>query len=289
MGKLLLKNFAFLLEATLNLCQLGRSLGPRLLSALLHCLFLCDLQLERANLLRRPAIFLIRLLQPTTHRLDLSFQLAGDLGQRLLRGLAGPLFLRHPLLQGGNLFDGTPVLLVGFFQPTVRRIEFSFQLGGGLGHRLLRGLAGPLFLRYPLLERADLLRRPAIFLIRLLQPTTHRLDLSFQANEVLRCFIRGSTVSLLLLAQLRHLLLKRRLFLLEMALGLLQLPDGLALALLRHLASPLFLRHPLLERADLLSHPAIFLRGLLQLLSDHCQLITQSPLGLIKRAFKLLH
>ena len=122
LGKLLLKVFAFLLEAALDLCQLGRSLGPRLLSTLLHRLFPRDLLLQRVDLLSRPAIFLIGLLQLAAHHLKFGFQLTGGLCLRLLASLAGPLFLRHPLLERGNLLDGTPVLLVGLFQPTVSRL-----------------------------------------------------------------------------------------------------------------------------------------------------------------------
>ena len=134
-----------------------------------------------------------------------------------------------------------------------------------------------------------MLSRPAIFLIGLLQLATHRLEFGFQAKHILRCFIRSGTVGMLLLAQPRHLLLKRRLFLLEVALGLFQLLGDLAFGLFRHLTGLLFLRHPLLEHTDLLSHPAVFLISLLQLLSDHCQLITQNAFSLTKSTFKLFH
>ena len=50
MGELLLKDFAFLLEATLDLFQLGCGLGPCLLGALLRRLFLRDPLLQRGDL-----------------------------------------------------------------------------------------------------------------------------------------------------------------------------------------------------------------------------------------------
>ena len=200
LGKLLLKGFAFLLEATLDLYQLSCSLGPRLLSSLLNRLFPRDLLLERADLFGRPTIFLIGLLQPSTHRLEFGFQLRGGLCLRLLAGLTGLLFLRHPLLQRADLLRRPVIFLVGLLQPSTHRLEFGFQLRGGLCLRLLAGLTGLLFLRHPLLQRADLLRRPVIFLVGLLQPSTHRLEFSLQAKEVLCCFIRRGAVGVLFLA-----------------------------------------------------------------------------------------
>ena len=127
-------------------------------------------------MLRRLAIFLIRLLQPTATRLQLDFE-PNALLLRLLRRdpLRLPLFpqLRNLLLQ-----RGTVVL-----QPSLA----LRQLRGGLCQRLLGGLTSRLLLRHPLLERADLLRRLAIFLIRLLQPTTHCHQLAVQSGEFFLC------------------------------------------------------------------------------------------------------
>ena len=119
LGKLLLKDFTFLLEATLGLCQLGRSLGPRLFSALLHRLFLCHLLLERADLVGRPAIFLIGLLQLATHRLEFGFQAKEILLCLIRRSTVGLLLLaqlRHLLLERGDLFGRPAIFLIGLLQ-----------------------------------------------------------------------------------------------------------------------------------------------------------------------------
>ena len=116
LGKLLLKGFAFLLDATLDLCQLSRSLGPRLLSSLLHRLFPKDLLLQRVDLFSRPAIFLVGILQPTAHRIQFGFQLGGRLGLHLLAGLGGRLFLPHLLLQRADLLRRPAILLIRLLQ-----------------------------------------------------------------------------------------------------------------------------------------------------------------------------
>ena len=170
------------------------------------------------------------------------------------------------------MFRRLAIFLSSLILPATHRLLVGFQTSEVLRCFIRRGTAGLLLLaqlRQLKLERADLFRRLAILLVSLIQPATHRLLVGFQTTEVLRSFIRRGTVGLLLLAQLRHLLLKGR--------------------LLGNPARFLLIRHPLLEHADLIGHPTVFLIGLLQLFSDRCQFITQYAFSFIKSTFKLFH
>ena len=175
LGKLLLKTFAFLLEAALDLCQLRSGQSPRLLSALLHCLFLYDPLLKRADLLGHPAIFLIGLLQLAAHRLEFGFQAKEVLRCFIRRGTVGLLLLaqlRHLLLQRRDLFGGAPVLQVGLLQPTAHRLEFGFQAKEVLRCFIRRGTVGLLLLaqlRHLLLQRRDLFGGAPVLQVGLLQ------------------------------------------------------------------------------------------------------------------------
>ena len=51
----------------------------------------------------------------------------------------------------------------------MHRLKFGIQRGTGLCLRLLGGLASRLFLRHPLLQRADLLTSRAVFDLSILQ------------------------------------------------------------------------------------------------------------------------
>ena len=58
----------------------------------------------------------------------------------LFRRLPGRLFLRHPLLQRGHLFGGTPILLIRLSQLAARPFQFGFQMEEVLGRFICRHL-----------------------------------------------------------------------------------------------------------------------------------------------------
>ena len=248
-----------------------------LLRGLAGGLFLRHPLLERADLFGRPAILLIGLLQPAAHRLQLGVQPE----EFVLRRLHGDCFrlplcvqLSELLLEGGAFFLEAALSLV--------------QLGGGLCPSLLGSLAGGLFLRHPLLERADLFGRPAILLIGLLQPAAHRLQLGVQPEEFVLRRLHGDCFRLPLCVQLSELLLEGGAFFLEAALSLVQLGGGLCQCLLGSLAGGLFLRHPLLQRSNLFRDRLALLVRLLQPTAHRLQLGVQPEEFVLRRLQSLL-
>ena len=111
------------------------------------------------------------------------------------------------------------------------------------------------------------------------------LQFGFQPEVLLLRLMGCHHASLSLHTELHDLLLQPRAFFLQTSLNLFQFGNSLGLHLLGRLMRRLFLRHPLLQRRDLLISPSVFLIGLSQLAMRPLQFGFQPEVS----SFRFLH